>query len=182
MPDDTRTTLDVESLGRNANEASPDWVLTRGTDAYADWAASGGGGGALPDWWTVDSTLGAEKVTLSGRVVVTAPGHDKTVVIVGDANSANDALVITDSDNPNSIAFGVDPFGYMAALGADLGSASGLVTLKVHGAVDQDAAQFFSRAGHSSLRALDHNNAAVFRVDDDGSVHIKTGTTIQADL
>jgi hypothetical protein len=143
---------------------------------------SNGGGGALPDWWTVDSTLGAEKVTLSGRVVVTAPGHDKTVVIVGDVNSANDALVITDSDNPNSIAFGVDPFGYMSALGADLGSASGLVTLKVRGAVDQDAAQFFSRAGQSSLRAVDHNSNTVFRVDDDGSVHIKTGTTIQADL
>jgi hypothetical protein len=121
-------------------------------------------------------------VTFGGRVVVTAPGHDKTVVIVGDANSANDALVITDSDNPNSIAFGVDPFGYIAALGADLGQASGGVTLKVHGANDRDAAQFFSQLGQSSLRAVDHNSNTVFRIDDDGSVHIKTGTTIQADL
>jgi hypothetical protein len=74
-------------------------------------------GGSMPSWWTIVDTPGSESATLAGRLIVTAPGQDKTLVVVGDKDSANDAFVITDSDNPGSIALGIDPFGYISALG-----------------------------------------------------------------
>jgi hypothetical protein len=48
--------------------------------------------------------------------------------------------------------------------------------------VAKNGATVHQLATGASLTVKDNANAAIFRIDADGSVHIKTGTTIQADL
>jgi hypothetical protein len=61
---------------------------------------SGGGGGALPDWWTVDSTPGSESVTFEGAMMVSPGGVDSWGVSSEGQERLLNTPAPTDGDVP----------------------------------------------------------------------------------
>lgn len=61
----------------------------------------GGGGGDLPDWWTVDSTPSSEKVTFDGQVRIDPSGSLTALIVEG----TDTALIV--SGDPDGDGYGL---------------------------------------------------------------------------
>lgn len=124
--DETTGEVAIDPIGSDEGDVLQ---IVDGHQAFA--AASG-----LPSEWTTDEF---------GNVIIApteAPGGglgNGNVHIIA-AVDAQDALTITDSDNPDEFNFGIDPFGYLlggAGSGADFETANSpdsYTVLKVAGA------------------------------------------------
>lgn len=107
------------------------------------------------------------------------------ILLIQSTATAGDAIEVYDSTG--ALPLYVEASGRLNAEQAVLGGNSALNqhALRVNG---NDAAAVVlsvkAQTGQTVpiLEVLDESSASVFRVDADGSVHIKTGTTIQADL
>lgn len=207
--------------GTTAASHAQGTAVTLYVDTFSESPDPFSAGGAEQTGWTYDEF---------GNVVI-APSETPdagagNVKIVAPSDSS-DAFTVTDSSNPGSFNFGIDPFGYILGTGADFGgdnSAGGTTTLKVTGTggffdllqVSDDDGVLLRVTGNgefllknydtntgfqttrdgqvivrpdtslsateAAFRVLDSNGIAVFEVRKNGSVHIKTGTSIVADL
>jgi hypothetical protein len=133
--------------------------------------------------------------------------NSPTMTIVADPAVSQDALAITDTGNPLGINFGVDAFGNVSGGTLYLASPDDTTIIRLDGGtvteVTHDYFQVLKGLGGGQLRVLgdgsvlikaasqqtadhldvvDSNGDPVFQIRVDGSVHIKTGTTVIADL
>lgn len=173
-------------------------AFRRGADRTLEVApTSAESGSGLPDWWVVDEEN--LTVTITGKTEFRAPpGTDETVRIVGDVDSTADALVVTnsDADGPGQFPSAVDPFGYFIGGGTQCGGSDNQQVLKAErfpdvGPYTREVARVGIRGETFTGYKVDKDghflyvveDVTVFKIDaSDGTVHIKTGGTIVADL
>lgn len=98
-----RRRLRQDRRARGVSETPWDISLYKdGVGYFGGQAVGAPAGGSLPDWWTVDSTPGAESVTFGGSVIVASDDPDAEFVlkVVGAEGSgeAFSSLFVVRSD------------------------------------------------------------------------------------
>jgi hypothetical protein len=149
-----------------------------------------GSGGSLPSQWTVDA---------DGNLFIDSTGADSvggangvSGVVIRSTTLANDSFIIQDENGQEVIL--MDPFGTIVGSFLDFSTDAqqdDAPTLKLIGETTrtQDTVvcflgghKRFSVSGAGEVIVQDAAGNTCFKIADDGSVHIKTGTSIIADL
>lgn len=105
-------------------------TANRQVDPVADITLSGGGGGSLPTWWTVNSTAGSESVDFEGAVEI-SPDRDVTALTVR-ANSGQTEHIMAVYNEAGDLCMDIDTDGrmdvisYIVQVPPDTGVDSGL--------------------------------------------------------
>jgi hypothetical protein len=141
----------------------------------------GGGGGSLPDWWTVDSTPDAESITFGGPVYIEGSTGQSALLAIDDPDDVLTFSIGADH-SVNVYDENQDPIVILTPTALSFGANSDGLPGGFQYVAGSSGFRVFLTAGQS-MTVLDSNFSPIFRIDEaDGSVHIKTGTTIQADL
>lgn len=142
--------------------------------------------------YTADSTLNRQldALDVGGEITITDKPTDpfpEAALLVSEPGSSGDLMLVTDGDG--NIVFTIHQDGLIETNDAGLsinhngGMDAGYLILQPSNAA-YDILSVQGKPGQTGklLLVKDGNGATVFRVDANGTVHIKTGGTIQADL
>ena len=137
----------------------------------------GGGGGGGIQFDTDPQAGGTLDIQTSGAITFEAPEF----YLFSDAPGAFYSLQLDDEDSTIDLKANqvTVHLGFVDSGGDFKIYRGSIVTLQV----DTEGRTLVTTAADpGKFLVMDHTGAATFRVDDDGSVHIKTGTSIVADL
>jgi hypothetical protein len=128
----------------------------------ADLQSNGGGG--LPAQWTVDPDTGNLLIEALPASFATMNGFGGLVIRSTDDDNTFDVFAVQTQDG--SVTFGIDPFGYLSATGADLTALTNTTPLKVSASsgrlTTRDLASFSITSGGSYVR-IDHTGTLIFK-------------------
>jgi hypothetical protein len=153
----------LEDTHGNGDAVSDDGRQIVDLEAQIAELSNGGGGAGLPAQWTIDEATGNLLIEALPGDVFSENGLGGIAIKSTDDDNTFDVFVIQNADG--STTFGIDPFGYLSASGADLGALTNTTPLKVSASsgflTTRDLASFAINNG--SYVRIDHNGALIFK-------------------